>query len=404
MPEMLKLSKSLVACLLATGCGTVTGSPPDTTARVRVAHVSPGAPAVDFCLARHGTTQFTGPILAGAGRAAGLSYATVTRYFDVDAARYDVRLVAPGAASCAQPLAGLDDFTRLPELTAGGSATIAAEGTLGGQGDAAFTLRAYADDAEAPPGQASLRFVHASPGTPPVDAGTGGGSLFAPVFSAVAFGAAATVTTAPLTDALVSARAHGTAADVLAFDHTSLPAGTIATAFAIGQLGGAAPLRVLLCLDNAEPNGVHAACSVVGDAPREAHLRIAHLSPDAPAVDVCLAPAGSHAPTPTTATTSPPPPSTSRPCRSSRCRPRSPSASSPPAIPARWPAGSCQARRAPRRCRPGPPRSPRWPRPRRSHRHPRSPRPRRSRRLRRSRRPCTPRTSVRCLPRRQWCR
>ena len=162
MPEMLKPSKSLVACLLATGCGTVTGSPPDTTARVRVAHVSPGAPAVDFCLARHGTTRFTGPILAGAGRAAGLSYATVTRYFDVDAARYDVRLVAPGAASCAQPLAGLDDFTRLPELTAGGSATIAAEGTLGGQGDAAFTLRAYADDAEAPPGQASLRFVHAS--------------------------------------------------------------------------------------------------------------------------------------------------------------------------------------------------------------------------------------------------
>jgi hypothetical protein len=114
MPEMLKLSKSLVACLLATACGTVTGSPPDTTARVRVAHVSPGAPAVDFCLARHGTTQFTGAILAGAGRAAGLSYATVTRYLDVDAARYDVRLVAPGAASCAQPLAGLDDFTRLP--------------------------------------------------------------------------------------------------------------------------------------------------------------------------------------------------------------------------------------------------------------------------------------------------
>ena len=59
--------------------------------------MSPGAPAVDFCLARHGTTQFTGPILANAGRAAGLSYATVTRYFDVDAARYDVRLVAPGA-------------------------------------------------------------------------------------------------------------------------------------------------------------------------------------------------------------------------------------------------------------------------------------------------------------------
>ncbi|HMG52778.1 MAG TPA: DUF4397 domain-containing protein [Kofleriaceae bacterium] len=288
------MRKSLAVCLLASGCGTVADSPSTTAARVRVAHVSPGAPAVDFCLAPHGTTAFTGPILAGAGRAAGLSYATVTRYFDVDAVRYDVRLVAPGAASCTQPLAGLDDFTRLPELAAGASVTIAAEGTLGGQGDAAFTLRGYVDDAEAPAGQARLRLIHASPGTPPVDAGTGGGAAFAPVFQDVAYGEASAVATAPLADALISARAHGSADDVLALDHTSLPAGAVATAFAIGQLGAgaAAPLRVLLCVDNAEPNGVHAACSVVGDAPHNAQLRIAHLSPDTPAVDVCVARAG----------------------------------------------------------------------------------------------------------------
>ena len=59
MPEMLKLSQSLVVCLLVTACAAVT-APPPTTARVRVAHVSPGAPAVDFCLARHGTTRFAG--------------------------------------------------------------------------------------------------------------------------------------------------------------------------------------------------------------------------------------------------------------------------------------------------------------------------------------------------------
>src|ERR1041385_7293399 len=152
------MHKSLVVCLFAWGCGSV--AEPPATARVRVAHVSPGAPAVDFCLAVHGSTSFTGPILAGAGRAAGLSYATVTRYFDVDAVRYDVRLVAPGAADCKQPLAGLDDFTNLPALTAGASFTIAAEGTLGGQGDAAFTLRGYADDAEPATGQAALRFIH----------------------------------------------------------------------------------------------------------------------------------------------------------------------------------------------------------------------------------------------------
>jgi hypothetical protein len=156
MPDLLPPAKSLVLCLLATACGAITPSPP-ATARLRVAHVSPGAPAVDFCLARHGTTRFAGPILAGAGRAAGLSYATVTRYFDVDAARYDVRLVAPGAASCEQPLAGLDDFTRLPELAPGAS-------------------------------------------------GTGGGAVFSPVFSAVAFGDAATVKLTPPAAGLLDLR------------------------------------------------------------------------------------------------------------------------------------------------------------------------------------------------------
>jgi hypothetical protein len=289
------MTKSLVLCLFAWGCGTVTDQPP-TAARVRVAHVSPGAPGVDFCLAAHGTASFAGPILAGAGRTAGLAYGTVTRYFDVAAARYDVRLVAPGAADCKTPLAGLDDFTRLPELAAGASATIAAEGTLGGQGDAAFALRGYADDTEARPAQARLRLIHASPGTPPVDAGTGGGVAFAPVFSSVAFGEAAAVDTAPLSGARLSARAHGTTQDALAIDGVDLPEGAVATVFAIGQLGATAtPLRVLLCVDNGEPDGVHAQCSIVGDAPHNARLRIAHLSPDAPAVDVCLAPAGTQA-------------------------------------------------------------------------------------------------------------
>jgi hypothetical protein len=289
------MTKSLVLCLFAWGCGAITDQAA-APARVRVAHVSPGAPAVDFCLAVHGTTSFTGPVLAGAGRAAGLAYGTVTRYFDVDAARYDVRLVAPGAADCKTPLAGLDDFTRLPELAPGAAATIAAEGTLGGQADAAFTLRGYADDTAAMPARARLRLIHASPGTPPVDAGTGGGALFAPVFSGVAFGEASAVDAAPLAGARLSARAHGAARDVLAIDGVDLPGGAIATAFAIGQLGATAtPLRVLLCVDNAEPNGVHSACEVVGDAPHDAHLRIAHLSPDTPAVDVCLAPAGSQA-------------------------------------------------------------------------------------------------------------
>jgi hypothetical protein len=66
-----------IGSVFAFGCGvTVTEDGP--SARVRVAHLSPDAPAVDFCLAAAGSGEFTGPVLAGAGAAAGLSYTKVT--------------------------------------------------------------------------------------------------------------------------------------------------------------------------------------------------------------------------------------------------------------------------------------------------------------------------------------
>jgi hypothetical protein len=128
--------------------------------------------------------------------------------------------------------------------------------------------------------------------------GLGGGAIFTPVFSNVAFGntAAATngyVETDPLTNAEISTRATGTTTDVLAVKGANLAAGTIATAFAIGKIGNTmSPLKVLLCADNGTPTGALTPCNVLGDAPQRAHVRVAHLSPDAPAVDVCLTPTG----------------------------------------------------------------------------------------------------------------
>lgn len=290
------MSKWFALSIFACGCSSVVSGSGDGSAHVRVAHVSPGTPAVDFCVAEHGSNTFAGPILVGAGRATGLDYGTATKYFDLDPTRYDVRLVAPGAADCATPLAGLDDFTLLPEIAADAFVTIAAEGVVGGQGDTKLALRAYVDNLDVPSGSATLKFIHASPGTPAVDVGTGGGSLFTPVFSDVEFGDSSDVTTPPIGSALISARAHGSTSDVLALPDTSLPSGAAATAFAIGQIGDTdTPLRVLLCVDNAEPNGVHSQCNIVGDAPSLAHVRLAHLSPDAPPVDVCLAAAGTGA-------------------------------------------------------------------------------------------------------------
>jgi hypothetical protein len=269
------------------------------TANVRVAHLSPGAPAVDFCLAPHGTTTWTGPVLAGLGVTTGLPYSNVTKYVAVGAQQYDVRIVTPGATCMT---GAVPDITNLPALPAGGSVTLAAIGELapGDGGGAPFSLKAFIDDTSVASGKAKLRFVHASSGSPTVDVGLGGGVLFTPVFADVSFGNTAAaampngyVETNPLTNAEISARADNTTTDVLAIKGANLAAGTIATAFAIGKIGNTtSPLKVLLCADNGAPNGNLAPCSVVGDTPTRAHVRVAHLSPDAPAVDVCLTPTG----------------------------------------------------------------------------------------------------------------
>src|SRR5262249_51485887 len=158
--------------------------------------------------------------LATNGGAAGLSYANVTKYISLPAAQYDVRLVAPGSSSCATPLGGLADFTNLPALPVGAYVTVAAEGLAALSGSTPVTLQAYVDDSSVDAGKAKLRFIHASPGTPAVDVGTGGGALFQALFKDVSYGATAGtsngyVTTPPIPGVEISARAFGTTTDAL---------------------------------------------------------------------------------------------------------------------------------------------------------------------------------------------
>jgi hypothetical protein len=292
-----------LACttLSLAACGPAGSNGDSDSAHVRVAHLSPDAPAVDFCIAPHGSATFTGPILATSGGADGISYGSVTKYLDVEAQQYDVRLVAPGSADCSIPLGGLADFTNLPDLPPGASATIAAEGLVTLGGDEPFHLAAYLDDDSVGLGSAKLRFIHASPGTPAVDVGTGGGAIFSSIFTNVEFGDTSGanngyVTTPPLSNVEISARVHGSQSDALSIKPAVLPANAIATAFAIGQVDSAtAPLRVLLCVDNAAPTGLLSQCQIVGGTPSRARVRVAHLSPDLRAVDVCLATTGTTA-------------------------------------------------------------------------------------------------------------
>ena len=120
LASSLRSSLGLAFASLAAGaCGAVSMDDSVQGAQVRVAHLSPDAPSVDFCLAPHGTAEFAGPILATSGGPTGLAYGSVTKYFAVAANQYDVRLVAPGAASCATALGGLADFTNLPDVPDG---------------------------------------------------------------------------------------------------------------------------------------------------------------------------------------------------------------------------------------------------------------------------------------------
>jgi hypothetical protein len=225
-------------------------------AMVRVAHLSPDAPPVDFCVKEAAAAGFTGPVMKGLlMKDAGLAYAEVTQYLPLAAGTYTVRLVAPGQASCDKGL--VPDVEGLA-LAGGTSYTAAAIGMLAPTGDAqAFEVTAWGDDTDVAAGKAKLRFVHASADTPNVDVGTGKGADFTAVFTDVAFGKAGDVggkaylETDPLSKVTLSARAHGADTDALVLDGVDLPAGVIATAFAIGNLAGdPQPLKALVCLDN----------------------------------------------------------------------------------------------------------------------------------------------------------
>jgi hypothetical protein len=263
-----KTSLALGGAIGLAACGDDDSPPPTPgTAYVRVAHLSPDAPPVDFCVAPHGTTAFEGPVMQLLDVADGLAYQGVTTYLEIDEGRYDVRLVAADATSCAT---GLLDVTDLPTLTDGLYATIAAIGEL--EGDAApFEVTAFVDESAVMTGKAKLRFVHASPGTPSVDVGLGSGETFAPVFDDIAFGGIETDTgftngyaeVDPLTDATLSARATGTDVDAIVLEGIDLPAGAIATAFAIGYVEGPEPLQVLVCVDNGTPLGVYTPCTAL---------------------------------------------------------------------------------------------------------------------------------------------
>jgi hypothetical protein len=291
--------------------------PPAT--RLRVAALSPDTPAFDLCLARHGTGDYQGPLLAqraqdaglpADGLAPGLSYPEVSAYLPFDPGQYDVRLVPAGATSCATALviptasadagptadddadteagvgaatpAPLPDSTNLPALAVGTSTTLLVAGDLspGGGAGAALRLTAIEDDAAAH-GAISLRVVNAQPSAPALDFGFGSfAGEWTPLFTGVAFESAGSkaapnqgvadangyLAIAPYTGTISARLSTGATGDAAVANSVSLDVvGSVATLVAIGGTTGDrshAP-ALLLCIDDSPSGGALADCSVL---------------------------------------------------------------------------------------------------------------------------------------------
>lgn len=247
-------------------------------AYVRVAHLSPDAPAVKVCVTGSSATFSASdtPVTAA------LSFKQVSYYLEVPAGTYKARIVADTATNCATSLAGLPDAT-LPALAAGDYATAAAIGKVAEVADAgatAFKVQPFFDLHDTPAtGNVHLRFVHAAPTTNiPVFVGAvTGNNLSAAVFSSVVFGGTDTALAAtkgfkPLTvDATkieLGAAGSATGAKVWSTDAiktAGLPNQAVRTAFAIDAAGANAvgEVDVLVCDDLATGTGANTTCAVL---------------------------------------------------------------------------------------------------------------------------------------------
>ncbi|MDG2422416.1 MAG: DUF4397 domain-containing protein [Phycisphaerales bacterium] len=214
-----------------------------SAADVRVAHLSPDAPAVDVLV--NGAPAFTN-----------VAFGDVTGYAELPEGTYDIKVVAAGTTGPAV----IDAMIPLPES---GDFTIAAVDSLKNIGAVI-----YADVNVRTPGSTGVRFVHASPGTPAVDIAVANGGPV--LFADVAFGESGGYVTVPSGEYDLEARVAGTEIVALSLPGVALTGGTSITVWAKGFLNGEPALGVAVSLDLAPT----------------ANIRVIHASPDAPAVDV----------------------------------------------------------------------------------------------------------------------
>jgi hypothetical protein len=276
-------------------------SGPAPLAGVRFANWSPDAPAVDFCLAPHGSGAFRGPMMhaalaaldeAGVVDAAvpGLSFPQVGSYILMPLGQYDARLVAAGSPDCNVSVISPDD-TKVAPLERETMTTIAAVGDVSPKAGApGIGLVSFRDDvlAKLDGGQpvVSLRFIQAAPALSAASIGTGriANGSFLQWFVGVPFGQASneqeaqatetgtTPTTfvdpdgydllSTLSSATISVHEFKARADLVVARNVTAAPGTVLTMVLVGTPSS---LQLLECIDDAGTVGLLSACQIVSE-------------------------------------------------------------------------------------------------------------------------------------------
>jgi hypothetical protein len=230
--------------------------PATESALVRVAHLSPDAPAVDVWV-------------DGSLALEDVEFRDFSGYLELSEGMHEVVVVAANTTTPAVIDAAVN-------VEGGIAYTVAATGLLA---DSSIAPAVFEDDLEPTPGKAELRFVHASPDAPAVDITLLDGT---PLFSDVSFGSAGMPVPVDAGAYSVQVRVAGTTTVALSFADVPVSAGMNYTVYAVGQLGDGS-IDALVSVDMAGE-----ATTTVDLTPATAEVRVAHLVPGAPNVDVIV--------------------------------------------------------------------------------------------------------------------
>ena len=182
----------------------------DHATLVRVAHLSPDAPAVDIWL--------DGGVVLN-----DVPYKTVSNYLELPSGSHRIQITPSGET---KPVV----IDAIVQFESDKAYTVAAVGFLGKDSLEPLVL---VDDRFTMMEQAKLRFVHTSPDAPGVDVGQTDGSV---VFGDVAFGESSMYAQLPAGNYDLEVRVAGTMDVALALPDVELNQGTNYTVFAIGSL------------------------------------------------------------------------------------------------------------------------------------------------------------------------